>query len=717
MLSHGMLRRDIEGLRAIAVAAVVLYHAGAGLSGGFVGVDVFFVVSGFLITTLLVDERSSTGRISLSKFYARRARRLLPASALVIVATVLASRALLEPLRLRDIGTDAIASGGFFANMVLAARSTDYLQSDLPPSPFQHFWSLSVEEQYYIVWPALLMVLLWNVRQGRARALTVVSATTIASFILCVWQTGTSQPWAFFGLHTRAWELGIGALVALAWPTIQTLDTRLRIVLGWAGVLGIVASVMIFDETMAFPGRIALLPVVSTALVLMAGDRTRGGPQEVLRFAPLQWIGGRSYSIYLWHWPILIIAEGYAGAPLTAQQRLAAVALALGAATLSHQLLENPIRHSERLQHRPRLALGLGAALIAVSVGFGAVLQTSSVALSTDEVAELPPVIVPTLPEASSTTTSPDSVVSPQQPDATGPKPEGPAPDVANPTSPLDVLGAALETKVVPANLTPSLRAASGDKPLIYSEDCHVDIGSAQPAVCEYGDIDSDFTVALYGDSHAAQWFPALNQVALDNSWRLVPLTKTGCTPIELITYNSLVGPTYPECKPWRERVMQRLVEENVSVIFIGYSNRLQDPNTREPFSDPKIKAGFAELIPRLREMGISPIVITDTPYPGQDVPTCLSKSLNDVEACTFTRDKGIRATRQQTNIDVAVENGAQYLDTSHWVCTDTMCPVISGNLLMYRDSNHITTTYAQWLTPFFSAAVTPYVNGVRDRR
>ena len=394
-----MLRRDIEGLRALAVAAVVLYHAGAGLSGGFVGVDVFFVVSGFLITNLLVEERATTGRISLSKFYARRARRLLPASALVIIATVLASRALLEPLRLRDIGTDAIASGGFFANMVLAARSTDYLQSDLPPSPFQHFWSLSVEEQFYIVWPALLMVLLWNARQGRARSLVAVGSASIASFVLCVWQTGASQPWAFFGLHTRAWELGIGALVALAWPYVQTLDRRLRILFGWLGLTGIVASFLIFDETMAFPGRIALLPVVSTALVLMAGDSTRGGPREVLRFAPLQWIGARSYSIYLWHWPVLIVAEGHAGGPLEARERLAAVALAVGAATLSHQLLENPIRHSIRLNHRPRLALMLGASLIVVSITAGAVLRSSSVALSTDEVAELPPVIVPTLPQ------------------------------------------------------------------------------------------------------------------------------------------------------------------------------------------------------------------------------------------------------------------------------------------------------------------------------
>ena len=706
-----MFRRDIEGLRAIAVLLVVLYHADfLGLSGGFIGVDVFFVVSGFLITTLLVDEHRARGRISLRNFYARRARRLLPASAVVIVATVLASHQWLEPLRLRDVGTDAIASGGFFANIVLAARSTDYLRADLPPSPFQHFWSLSVEEQFYILWPALLLVLLWTGRRSRQVPAVVITLISAGSLGLCIWQTRTSQPWAFFGLHTRAWELGVGALVALTWRQMLTLDAGLRAVLGWIGVTGIMVSALTLDETMAFPGVLALLPVFSTALVLVAGDQTRAGPQVLLRFSPLQWIGARSYAIYLWHWPALIIAAAYAGRDLDVSERLAVLAIAVGAATLSHQLIENPIRHSRKLQVRPGISLGLGGLLVTTSVIMGFVLRTSSVALSTDEIAATPSVVVPTLAQVE-TDGSSTTVIPP-----TSTMPDGPPPSVVSANQPLEVLTAAVATREVPANLTPSLRAASGDKPEIYAANCHVDIGSYEPARCSYGDQQSDFTVALYGDSHAAQWFPTLNRVASERSWRLVPFTKTGCTPIDLITYNSLVGPTYPECRPWRERVMQRLVEENVKVVFIGYSNRLLDPNTKEPFVDSIIAAGFAELIPDLRAMGISPIIITDTPYPGQDVPTCLSKTLTDVPSCTFPRAKGIRESRQLTNIAVAVDNGAQYLDISNWLCAVDTCPVISGNLLMYRDSNHITTAYAEWLTPFFDAAVGPYVDGLRLR-
>ena len=266
-----MFRRDIEGLRALAVGFVILFHAKfLGLTGGFIGVDVFFVVSGFLITSLLINEHSSVGEISLKNFYARRARRLLPASALVIAVTALASRIWLEPLRLKDIGADAVASGGFFSNILFGVRSTDYLQAGQPPSPFQHFWSLSVEEQFYIVWPALLILLLWKSRDRHTRAIVAIATLSIVSLSLCIWQTTQSQPWAFFGLHTRAWELGIGALVALCWKYVEQLPTNFRAVIGWLGLFAIVVSGLTITEKMAFPGKLALLPVVATALVLMA---------------------------------------------------------------------------------------------------------------------------------------------------------------------------------------------------------------------------------------------------------------------------------------------------------------------------------------------------------------------------------------------------------------------------------------------------------------
>jgi peptidoglycan/LPS O-acetylase OafA/YrhL len=713
-----MFRRDIEGLRALAVGFVILFHAKfLGLTGGFIGVDVFFVVSGFLITSLLINEHSSVGEISLKNFYARRARRLLPASALVIALTALASRIWLEPLRLKDIGTDAVASGGFFANILFGVRSTDYLQAGQPPSPFQHFWSLSVEEQFYIVWPALLMLLLWKSRERHTRAIVAVSILSVASLALCIWQTTQSQPWAFFGLHTRAWELGIGALVALCWKYVEQLPTNFRAVIGWLGLFAIVVSGLTITEKMAFPGKLALLPVVATALVLMAGQHAHWGPQRILSLQPLQWIGARSYSIYLWHWPVLIIAESHAARALTVTERLIAIAASVIAASLSHHFLENPVRHSVSLQAKPRLALMVGGALIVMSLGVGFVLRTSSVALSTDVIAEAPVAIASTTTSTTAPVVSTDSTVAPVETTTSLVTiPEGPPPSIVNPTAPIDAVIAGALTDEVPANLQPSLRGASGDKPEIYDNGCHVNLISIEPKICEYGDTTSDFTVALYGDSHAAQWFPALNQIAIDHQWRLIILTKMGCTAIDLITANSLVGPTYPGCRPWREKVLERLSAENVRVVFMTNSNRLTDPSTGQPFADSIVKAGSATLITQLQSMGISPIVITDTPYPGTDVPICLSKAIKNVGSCAVSRDKGIRANRQQTSIDVAVENNAQYLDVSHWVCSLDTCPVITGNILMYRDSHHLTTTYVQFLTPLIEAAVAPYVDGVRSR-
>ena len=713
-----MFRRDIEGLRALAVGFVVLFHAKfLGLTGGFIGVDVFFVVSGFLITSLLINEHSSVGEISLKNFYARRARRLLPASALVIALTALASRIWLEPLRLRDIGTDAVASGGFFANILFGVRSTDYLQAGQPPSPFQHFWSLSVEEQFYIVWPALLMLLLWKSRDRHMRAIVAITLLSVASLALCIWQTTQSQPWAFFGLHTRAWELGVGALVALTWKYIEQLPTNFRAFIGWLGLFAVVVSGLTITEKLAFPGKLALLPVVATALVLMAGQHTHWGPQRSLSITPLQWIGARSYSIYLWHWPVLIIAESHAGRSLTVTERLIAIAAAVIAASLSHHFLENPVRHSVSLQAKPRLALMVGGALIVLSVGVGFVLRTSSVALSTNVIAEAPVAIVSTTSSTTAPINSSESTTAPiETTTSLVTVPEGPPPAIINPVAPIDAVVTGALTDEVPANLQPSLRGASGDKPEIYDNGCHVNLIAIEPQVCVYGDTTSDFTVALYGDSHAAQWFPALNQIAIDRQWRLVILTKMGCTTIDLITANSLVGPTYPGCRPWREKVLERFVAENVRVVFMTSSNRLTDPATGQPFADSIVKAGFATLIPQLQSMNISPIVITDTPYPGTDVPICLSKAIKNVGSCAVSRDKGIRANRQQTSIDVAVENNAQYLDVSNWVCSLETCPVITGNILMYRDSHDLTTTYVQFLTPLIDAAVTPYVDGVRSR-
>ena len=712
------IRRDIEGLRAVAVVAVILYHAHfVGLRGGFVGVDVFFVVSGFLITTLLVKEHEATGRISLPHFYGRRARRLLPASAVVIVATLLAANKWLEPLRLRDLGADAIASGSFVANIGFARRGTDYLQSALPPSALQHYWSLAVEEQFYVVWPAMLSVLLW--RGGRTRrAFCGILAVSIASLAVCIWQTSASQPWAFFGLHARAWELGAGALLAIVWKNVESIDERIRMVLGWLGLGGVVASCFVIDETMRFPGAVALAPVVATLLVLSCGDRVRTGPVAVLKWPLLQWIGSRSYSLYLWHWPVLIIGEAALGESPNPVERIGLLAIAFVGADLSYRFVENPIRRASVFVQRNRAALFLGACLIAISVVSGITIHGKKATLATNDVATTPTFVsnpTTSLAETSTTVASPTTSLTATSVPITAAA--GPPPPVVSPSDPLQAVVDAVDTERVPQNLEPSITGASGDKPLLYDNGCHLDAGSTTPGdECVFGDTTSKFTIALFGDSHAAQWFSALDSIAKQRGWRLLALTKLGCTPIDEITYNSTVGATYPQCRPWRENVMKRLAAEHVAVVFISYSNRLLQVGSHQPFPGKVWVDGFTKLIPELRAIGTEPILITDTPYPGGDVPICLSRNVTHVRNCTFKRSNGINDSRHAANVEAATSNGAQVLDVSNWLCAADRCPVIVGNILVYRDSNHITTKYAELLVPLMNDAIGPYVEAVRQR-
>lgn len=688
-------REDIEGLRAVAVAAVLLFHAGVpGMQGGYVGVDVFFVVSGFLITSLLLNERTSTGRVSLREFYARRVRRLLPVSALVAVVTLVASYVWLEPGRVQSLTGDMLATAAFASNLLFASRGADYLQSALPPSPLQHYWSLAVEEQFYLVWPALIAVVCIGVSQrsrvsARVRVGVVSAVVSVASFAACMVMMERSQPWAFFSPHTRAFELALGALLAVL-PVAAGRGARtLTAIASWVGLLGIAACVFVMDETTAFPGPWALAPVAATLFVIAGGGSTTWAPVSLLRLGPLQWLGSRSYSAYLWHWPVLIIAEPALGRELSVVDGLVCTAIGLGLSEFSYRFVENPVRRD--MSMRGVKALTLALSLTAVIAGSAVLARNNPPTLALGPDATTPALVTTTVQAP------PTSVpVAPVMP-ALG--------------RPMPAIVEAARATGLPGNLTPSLSAVYSDQPVVYRNGCHVNFSTVKPKpTCAFGDTTSSTVIGLYGDSHAAQWFPAFEKIAIKRKWNLRVYTKRGCPPAEIPVFSSVLGRPYPECRTWRKNVLDAMVADGVKFAFVLHFDRLLSASTRKPMWQKEWREGLQGTIDALKARGITPVLVEDTPYPGQMVPLCLSRSYTAVQTCSPTVTNGYRDDMFEMRRDFDAA-GEHVVWVRNWFCTDSICPTIVGNLLVFRDDNHMTVTYASFLAPLLDEAIAPVVD------
>jgi peptidoglycan/LPS O-acetylase OafA/YrhL len=361
-------------LRAIAVLLVIASHAGVTLlAGGYVGVDVFFVLSGFLITGLLLREYLSSGRISITRFYARRIRRILPAGTLVLLATLLGTYLYLGSNGASRVAGDAQWSALFASNVRFIELGTNYMSAQLPPSPLQHFWSLAVEEQFYAVWPVLIIMTAWLAKGAHLRKTlgAILVLLVVVSLTWSIWQTPNDAAVAYFSPLTRVWELAAGALLAVATPALLRLPSRLGVAMSVIGVAAIMASGLLFNDATPFPGYAAALPVAGAALAVAGGTCAPGlGAEVLLRLRPFQWLGMLSYSLYLWHWPLLTIAKEAAGRDLLPGETALFCLLALVLSIATFWLIENPVRNSRWLKRRsPLISLGVGACLVLASFG------------------------------------------------------------------------------------------------------------------------------------------------------------------------------------------------------------------------------------------------------------------------------------------------------------------------------------------------------------
>jgi peptidoglycan/LPS O-acetylase OafA/YrhL len=368
-------RPDVEGLRAVAVTLVVLDHAGVpGLQGGFVGVDVFFVISGYVIVSLLIRESHRLGRPQISEFYARRARRILPAASLVAAGSVVGAYKYLGFILGNQNANDARWVAVFLGNVHFAAVGTDYFRSQLPPSLLQNYWSLAVEEQFYVVFPAAMIALCLIGRQRwllQTKVLAFASAVFFASFSWSIYYTYSDANAAYFSFWTRAWEIALGAVIAAGVQYWNKLDPIVAACIAWVGLSAAVGSALLISGSTRYPGWVAIFPVGGTALAIAGGMKVpKFGPELILGTRPMLWLGKLSFSLYLWHWPVLMLAEQDARQPLSLPARLGLVALSLAGAVVTFYLIENPIRTSRILHSSRAGSIGMGLALIAALLVF-----------------------------------------------------------------------------------------------------------------------------------------------------------------------------------------------------------------------------------------------------------------------------------------------------------------------------------------------------------
>jgi peptidoglycan/LPS O-acetylase OafA/YrhL len=602
---------QIQALRALAASLVVLFHAKLS-PGGFIGVDIFYVISGYLITGIIIKEIGNTGKFNYGAFYLRRAKRLLPASLVILALTAIFSWLVLpSPVR-TNLGKDVLAASLYVSNYLFAFWQNDYQNLNATPSPVIHYWSLAVEEQFYIFWPILIFSL-WKIGKRPAVAIGVF-ATTLVSFLFSLYLTTANPIWAFYTLPTRAWELGIGALL-LFLPKNDSAKRRVTpTLLVWIGFTMLMTSVYIFSERTAFPGYNALLPTLGVAILIAGIPSWPPILNDLSKLRIVQWLGEISYPFYLWHWPLLVLPSTRFARPLTLQERIFFILLTALAADLTHRLLEKPIAKREFTTNKIIQSSSL-ATLLCAGLAVG-ILFTGGGDIK--------------LPNGRS------------------------------------------------ASIAEVMK-----KPTVYQDGCHVNYGELLSGDCTYGDDSSSKTIVLYGDSHAAQWFPALEELANKNGFKLVSLTKSAC-PASEVRRMEVGAYKNRDCFKWRENSIKRMQEMKPAAIILSGFEHFDVPDN---FSSRQSWWLDGQRLAYQNLQGASSklIYISDTPHPKQDIPNCLA-----------TNGGAICDDSEKSNSPVF--GGFIEVNPTPWLCTNK-CPAVVDGIVAYRDASHISVATSRSLS------------------
>lgn len=625
-------RPDIEGLRAIAILLVVAAHAKVpGLAGGFIGVDVFFVLSGYLITALLVGEYLENGRVDFVAFYARRFRRLLPALLVMLLFSSIAALFILSSAEQIAQGMAAASAALWLSNFHFAFVDLDYFGGDAEKNLFLHTWSLGVEEQFYLVWP-FLIALVFAVSRRLARGAEIrflkwsMAAVLVLSFVASLCLLERSPALAFYMMPPRAWQFSLGALAWLHFRSELVNSPRLMFGLGWLGLGLIFFAALLLDNHTVYPGLWSLLPSLGAAMVLVGGAaQVSNGAGRWLGINMLQFIGRVSYSWYLWHWPILLLGGAFLLMENLAS-RVVLIVISLGFAVFSFRFVEAPVRVHERLAAIPRfvaygaLVLMIGAHLLSV--------HWQNMAISW-----------------------------------------------------LDS----------PENLR--FTTARADRPVIYEMGCDDWYRSSKVQFCAFGSEGAPRTVLLMGDSIGAQWFPAVAKVFEDIGWRLLVLTKSGCPMVDERVFSPRLGRDYAECAEWREQALERVVAVQPDMVLLG--SMADYPFTQEQWVEGtrRVLAKLSPAVGEIYLIRSTPRLPFDGPdclalkYAS---PLKLNIFDNCADAAPDARDDVwgylIDAAKTFENI--------RLIDVSDAVCPGRVCSAELGGVIVFRDNRHLTADF-----------------------
>lgn len=674
-------RWDIQGLRAFAVLAVVLYHLWPNrLVGGFIGVDVFFVISGYLIAGHLLREQIGTGRIRLGRFWSRRAKRLLPGAFLTIAATGTAVLLWVPNALWGQYARELIASSVYAQNWELAASSVDYLGSENQASPFQHFWSLSVEEQFYIALP-LLLVLLALLLRGRVRPLTAARAllgtVVVLSLVWSIVQTHTSPGVAYFSTGTRGWEFALGGLAAtVRLPEARTAVAR-RVRLG-ASLLGaalLVASLVLITPATPFPGIAAALPVVGATLLVTFGARTVF--ESLGSLPPIAFTGRISYSLYLWHWPLVVIVPIALGHPLGWHTKVAILVVSFALAAATTVWFEEPLRFSDLVRTlSPRWVAGLGVVATLVVVALGAS------TLSVVHVQEVHAAAAAKRLTSTASTGDDDNRCVGAAAEISAPKP------CVNPSL--------ADVRV------PAAAAAKDDGP------GHPECWNGRFVFCALGKTTGyDKRFIVIGDSHANALLNAYDAIGRKNGWRF-DLASTGGCYLTTAVQEAVSDASKRGCGRWKQLAIAYVQQHraDADALVVSHSSTqmtvaVEDPSTR----DAATEAGLADAWQQAAGDELPVIAIRDNPIPRRDVVVCVSRMSGPTDgSCDQPRSAALEQTDSSEEAMRAFTAGGGHgavIDLTKYYCTDTTCPAVIGGVMVYRDTSHVTDTWARTLVPY----------------